>query len=36
LNAFLNFDASNVGVAEIIRNEALLEKPEFLSRNEEQ
>ena len=36
MNAFLNFDASNVGVAEIIRNEALLEKPEFLSRNEEQ
>jgi len=36
LNAFLNVDASNVGVAEIVRNQALLEKPEFLSRNEEQ
>jgi len=36
LNAYLNVDASNVGVAEIVRNEALLEKPEFLTRNEQQ
>ena len=36
LNAFLNFDASNIGVSEIVRNQALLDKPEFLSRNEEQ
>jgi hypothetical protein len=36
LNAFLNVDASNAGVAEIVRNEALLEKPAFLSKNEEQ
>ncbi|UCC97797.1 MAG: hypothetical protein JSW66_18375 [Phycisphaerales bacterium] len=36
LNVFLNVDASNAGVAEIVRNEALLEKPEFLSKSEEQ
>ena len=36
LNAFLNFDASNVGVSEIVRNQALLDEPEFLSRNQEQ
>jgi hypothetical protein len=36
LNVFLNADASNPGVSEIIRNQALLEKPDFLSKSEEQ
>ena len=36
LNVFLNADASNPGIAEMVRNEALLEKPEFLSKSEEQ
>jgi hypothetical protein len=36
LNFFLNVDASNAGVSEIVRNEVLLEKPGFLSKSEEQ
>ncbi|MHC4327079.1 MAG: hypothetical protein ACYSWW_03025, partial [Planctomycetota bacterium] len=36
LNVFLNADASNPGVSEIVRNQALLEKPDFLSKSEEQ
>jgi hypothetical protein len=36
LNFFLNVNASNAGVAEIVRNEVLLEKPGFLSKSEEQ
>jgi hypothetical protein len=36
LNAFLNVDASNVGVSEVVRNEVLLEKPGFLSKSEAQ
>jgi len=36
LNVFLNVNTSNAGVAEIVRNEALLEKPAFLNKNEEQ
>ena len=36
LNTFLNVNASNAGVADIVRNETLLEKPEFLSKSEEQ
>ena len=36
LNAYLNTSATNPGVAEIIRNKALLAKPGFLSESEEQ
>jgi len=36
LNAYLNTSASNEGVAEIIRNKALLAKPKFLTQSEEQ
>ncbi len=36
LNAFLNANVSNAGVADIVRNETLLEKPGFLSKSEEQ
>ena len=36
LNAFLNVSASNAGVADIVQNETLLEKPGFLSKSEEQ
>lgn len=36
LNVFLNVNASNAGVADIVRNETLLEKPGFLSKSEEQ
>jgi hypothetical protein len=36
LNEYLNVSASNPGVAEILRNKALLEKPEFLAESEQQ
>lgn len=36
INTFLNYSISNAGVAEIVRNNALLEKPGFLSESERQ
>jgi hypothetical protein len=36
LNTFLNSNASNTGVAETVRNQVLQEKPDFLSKSEEQ
>ncbi|MHC4116140.1 MAG: hypothetical protein ACYSWO_01405 [Planctomycetota bacterium] len=36
LNEYLNVSASNPGVAEILRNKALLDKPEFLAESEQQ
>ena len=36
LNAFINADVSNAGVAEIIRNQPLLEKPKFITDSEQQ
>ncbi|UCE50679.1 MAG: hypothetical protein JSW47_11035 [Phycisphaerales bacterium] len=36
LNAFINADVSNAGVAEITRNQPLLEKPKFIADSEQQ
>ncbi len=36
LNVFLNDDAVNVGVSEVVRNNALLQKPEFIGQGEQQ
>jgi hypothetical protein len=36
LNVFLNDDAVNVGVSEVVRNNALLQKPDFIGQGEQQ
>ncbi len=36
LNRYLNVNADNIGVAEVTRNQILQEKPDFLSKSEEQ
>jgi hypothetical protein len=36
LNVFLNDDAVNVGVSELVRNNALLQKPDFIGQGEQQ
>jgi len=36
LNVFLNDDAVNVGVSDLVRNNALLQKPDFIGQGEQQ